>query len=62
MISTTLIVEKTLFGVHAQVLYIWGCPINVVLKVILKTKNRPVGNKVQNNSIGVYKNVLIETK
>ena len=29
--------------------FIWECPINAVLKVLLKTKNRPVGDKIQKN-------------
>ena len=28
---------------------IWQCPINVVLKVLLKTKIRPDGDKIQKN-------------
>ena len=41
---------------------LWGCPINAVLKVVLKTKIRPVGDKIQTNWIDIYQHVLIETK
>ena len=44
-----------------QMQYTWQCPSNVVLKVLLKTKNRPDGDKIQTNWIDVYQNVLIET-
>ena len=36
-------------------MYIWGCPINAVLKVLLKIKLRPVGDKIQKNELTYIK-------
>ena len=45
-----LLIFVSVWGV--QFISIWECPINVLLKVIQK-KNRPDGDKIQANLIGV---------
>ena len=37
------------------------CPVNVVLKVLLKKTYRPDGGKIQKHGNDVYQDVLIDT-